>query len=83
MYAYIRTCIITSGMLKIVNLVGEQSGPSLMSLNWDFNIYIYNIIYNIVLITWVRVGYGKIFQEQANLFSWARVSENKVWEWNI
>ncbi len=31
----------------------------------------------IILITWVRVWYGKIFDEQANLFSRAKV------EWKI
>ncbi len=33
----------------------------------------------IVLITWVRLWYGEIFQEQANLFSWARGE----WKYNL
>ncbi len=41
-------------------------------------IYIYIYIYIIVLITWVRVWYGEIFHEQANLFSRAIKPESEI-----
>ena len=40
-------------------------------------------IIHIVLTTWVRVWYGEIFHEHANLFHEPKASENKAWEWNI